>query len=291
MPFNNCMMKPIRAYSFWGFGPLSLSVHFNTHLLVLITVSHKNTPNTRCPVLGVHITGKKRFLIRQKRAFSPVRRLDRRGGLKPYTSRAGCCLLPAPPLSAPRQRAATPALPPRARRPPRLPRFRPGKPRKPPAPRRPATCPLRAAAPATRPLCASRGQARPRPASRRRPEGRLRLPALRKRPPRRPALRLARAAPTKTARAAPAEAHRRQCAAARLTPAQTARAAPAAFRCGPKGGSNPWAVPAGDRGPLSREFSQNSGVGVSPPKIKISRPFSDGCLHRKRRRASSRLSP
>ena len=26
------------------------------NLLVLITVSHKNTPNTRCPVLGVHIT-------------------------------------------------------------------------------------------------------------------------------------------------------------------------------------------------------------------------------------------
>lgn len=57
----------------------------------------------------------------------------------------------------------------------------------------------------------------------------------------------------------------------------------------PKGGSNPWAVSAGDRGPLSREFSQNSGVGGIAPKIKNSRPFSDGCLHRKWRRASSRL--
>ena len=33
-----------------------LSVQFNALLLVLVTVSHKNTPNTGCPVLGVHIT-------------------------------------------------------------------------------------------------------------------------------------------------------------------------------------------------------------------------------------------
>ena len=50
----------------------------------------------------------------------------------------------------------------------------------------------------------------------------------------------------------------------RAAPAQTVRAVPAALRCAPKGGANPWAVPAGGRGPLSCEFSQNSGVGVSP---------------------------
>ena len=52
-----------------------------------------------------------------------------------------------------------------------------------------------------------------------------------------------------------------------------ARAALAALQCGPKGGSNPWAVPAGDRGPLSCEFSQNSGVGVSPQKSKSAALF------------------
>ena len=97
-----------------------------------------------------------------------------------------------------------------------------------------------------------------------------------------PPVRLARAAPAKTARAAPpAEAHRRQCAAARLTPAQTVRAAPAALRCGPKGGSNPWAVPAGDRGSLSCEFSQNSGVGVLVPKQKKTAPKDDLCWYPK----------
>ena len=35
-----------------------LSVQFNALLLVLVTVSHKNTPNTGCPVLGVHINCK-----------------------------------------------------------------------------------------------------------------------------------------------------------------------------------------------------------------------------------------
>ena len=58
---------------------------------------------------------------------------------------------------------------------------------------------------------------------------------------------------------------------ARPTPAQPPPRA-AAFCCAPKGGSNPWAVPAGDRGPLSREFSQNSGVGVLAPKQKKDRP-------------------
>ena len=56
-------------------------------------------------------------------------------------------------------------------------------------------------------------------------------------------------------------------------PAKTARAVPAALRCGPKGGSNPWAVLAGGRGPLSCEFSQNSGVGVSPQKSKSAALF------------------
>ena len=58
---------------------------------------------------------------------------------------------------------------------------------------------------------------------------------------------------------------------ARLTPAQPPHRA-AAFCCAPKGGSNPWAVPAGDRGPLSCEFSQNSGVGVLIPKQKKTAP-------------------
>ena len=55
MPFNNCMMKSIRAYSFWRFWPLSLPIQFHALLFVLIAVFHKNTPNTGCPVLGVHI--------------------------------------------------------------------------------------------------------------------------------------------------------------------------------------------------------------------------------------------
>ena len=37
--------------------------------------------------------------------------------------------------------------------------------------------------------------------------------------------------------------------------------------------SNPWAVPAGDRAPLSCEFSQNSGVGVWPQKSKSAALF------------------
>ena len=58
-----------------------------------------------------------------------------------------------------------------------------------------------------------------------------------------------------------------------VTGSRPGLAAPAALRCGPKGGSNPWAVPAGDRGPLSCEFSQNSGVGVSPQKSKLAALF------------------
>ena len=184
----------------WGFAPFAWSLRFPAGLFArparrdtFITLRRRKSNPTEATRIRAQNSsdltraapGKKRFLIRQKRAFSPACRPDRRGGLKPYTSRAGCS------------------------------RF------------------ARAAA-------------------------------------RRPALRRARAAPAKTACAAPAEAHRRQCAAARLTPAKTARAA---FRCGPKGGSNPWAVPAGDRGPLSCEFSQNSGVGVSPQKNKNQPPF------------------
>ena len=37
--------------------------------------------------------------------------------------------------------------------------------------------------------------------------------------------------------------------------------------CTPKGGSDPYSRPLSDRGPVSREFSRNSGVGVieKPP--------------------------
>ncbi len=61
----------------------------------------------------------------------------------------------------------------------------------------------------------------------------------------------------------------------------TAAARAAAFRCAPKGGSNPWAVPAGDRGPLSCEFSRNSGVGVLVPKQKKTAPKDDLCWYPK----------
>ena len=49
------MMKSIRAYSFWRFWPLSLPIQFHALLFVLIAIFHKNTPNTGCPALGVHI--------------------------------------------------------------------------------------------------------------------------------------------------------------------------------------------------------------------------------------------
>ena len=76
---------------------------------------------------------KKRFLIRQKCAFSPACRLYRRGGLKPYTSRAGCSRFAR---AAARRAPATGSRPGLAApRPPRLPRVRPGKPRKPRPPR------------------------------------------------------------------------------------------------------------------------------------------------------------
>lgn len=193
--------------------------------------------------------------------------------MKPYTSRAGCSRF----ARAAVRRAPGNGEPPRpcrrARRPSRLPRVRPGKPRKPPAPRRPATCPPRAAAPATRPLCASRGQARPCPASRRRPEGTPRLPA-----PKAPAVPPGIApVPRRPGKSPPASGPPRHTTAFSPHPpgSGTAAARAAVFRCAPKGGSNPWAVPAGDRGPLSREFSQNSGVGVLAPKQKKTAPKDD----------------
>ena len=44
-----CSLMPV------GGWPFPLLIQFNTHPFVFITVSHKNTPNTGCPVLGVHI--------------------------------------------------------------------------------------------------------------------------------------------------------------------------------------------------------------------------------------------
>ena len=50
--------------------------------------------------------------------------------------------------------------------------------------------------------------------------------------------------------------------------------------CAPGGGgSNLWERYAGDRAPLSREFSRNSGVGVSGPKRKNQPSFSGGCCY------------
>ena len=46
-----------------------------------------------------------------------------------------------------------------------------------------------------------------------------------------------------------------------------------------EGGSNLWERYAGDRAPLSREFSRNSGVGVSGPKRKNQPSFSGGCCY------------
>ena len=55
-PNPNCIMKSFFIYSLWCFWPFSLEVQFHTLFLVFITIFHKNTPNTGCPVLGVHIT-------------------------------------------------------------------------------------------------------------------------------------------------------------------------------------------------------------------------------------------
>ena len=144
----------------------------------------------------------------------------------------------------------------------------------PPAPRRPATCPPRAVAPDTRPLWAPRSQAPPVP--RWRPAAWRKGPGFRAENARRSARHNVRRAPPrrKPARVRPAEAHRRLSAApARLRHSRCL--APPRSVVTPKGGSNPSAVPAGDRGPLSREFSQNSGVGVLAPKQKKTAPKDD----------------
>lgn len=161
-----------KVWFFMGFAPFAWPLRFPAGLFArparrdtFITLRRRKSNPTEATRIRAQNSSdltraapeKKRFLIRQKRAFLPARRLYRRGGLKPYTSRVGCS-------------------------------------------------------------------------------------------------RFARAA-------------------ARLTPAQTVRAVPAALRCSPNGGSNPWAVPAGDRGPLSCEFSQNSGVGVWPQKSKSAALF------------------
>lgn len=181
-------------------------------------------------------------------------------------------------MPVPRRRPPRPGHRPAARRIP--------PPRHAPSPRLPRKAAVYRPRPAARQQPAPRRRARhaafvgptqPSPAraplAARRLAERPRLPR-RKRPTFRPAQRPPRAAPAK-ARPRPAR---------RGTPSPFRRARPApaqpppraaAFRCAPKGGSNSWAVPAGDRGPLSREFSQNSGVGVLAPKQKKTAPKDD----------------
>ena len=50
------LVKICLLYSHWCFWPFPLSIQFHALLFVLIAVFHKNTPNTGCPVLGVHIS-------------------------------------------------------------------------------------------------------------------------------------------------------------------------------------------------------------------------------------------
>ena len=54
-PLPYRLVKIFLIYSHWCFWPFPLSIQFHTLLFVLIAVFHKNTPNTGCPVLGVHI--------------------------------------------------------------------------------------------------------------------------------------------------------------------------------------------------------------------------------------------
>lgn len=49
------LVKICLLYSHWCFWPFPLSIQFHALLFVLIAVFHKNTPNTGCPVLGIHI--------------------------------------------------------------------------------------------------------------------------------------------------------------------------------------------------------------------------------------------
>ena len=55
-PLPYRLVKIFLLYSHWCFWPFPLSIQFHTLLFVLIAVFHKNTPNTGCPELGVHIT-------------------------------------------------------------------------------------------------------------------------------------------------------------------------------------------------------------------------------------------
>ena len=54
-PLPYRLVKIFLLYSRWCFWPFPLSIQFHALLFVLIAVFHKNTPNTGCPVLGVHI--------------------------------------------------------------------------------------------------------------------------------------------------------------------------------------------------------------------------------------------
>ena len=49
------LVKICLLYFHWCFWPFPLPIQFHALLFVLIAVFHKNTPNTGCPVLGVHI--------------------------------------------------------------------------------------------------------------------------------------------------------------------------------------------------------------------------------------------
>ena len=147
----------------------------------------------------------------------------------------------------------------------------------PPAPRRPATRPPRAVAPDTRPLWAPRSQAPPVP--RWRPAAWRKGPGFRAENARRSARHNVRRAPPrrKPARVRPAEAHRRLSAApARLR--HSRRPAPPRSAV-PQGGIESFGCSARrPRPPLVRIFAKFRGGGIAP-KIKISRPQTDGFLH------------
>ena len=57
-------MKAFFVYSVWCFWLFSLPVQFHTLSLVFITIFHRNTPNTGCPVLGVHISSSRSCFMR-----------------------------------------------------------------------------------------------------------------------------------------------------------------------------------------------------------------------------------
>lgn len=67
-PLPYRLVKIFLLYSHWCFWPFPLSIQFHTLLFVLIAVFHKNTPNTGCPVLGVHIRAGGDLLLRNDHA-------------------------------------------------------------------------------------------------------------------------------------------------------------------------------------------------------------------------------